>query len=51
MNISRTDTLRLVKYLTDAALLYDEHRGQKYVCRAHMLRQMASKLINRMTKQ
>lgn len=51
MIISKTDTTRLIAYLESAACLYDQHKGQRYVCRAHMLRQMAAKLERKLCKQ
>lgn len=51
MIISKTDTARLIAYLESAACLYDQHKGQRYVCRAHMLRQMAQKLERKLCKQ
>ena len=50
MIISKTDTTRLIAYLESAACLYDQHKGQRYVCRAHMLRQMKRKLENKLSK-
>ena len=51
MIISKTDTTRLIAYLESAACLYDQHKGQRYVCRAHMLRQMAAKLERKLCKK
>ena len=47
MEISKTDLQKALAYLSDAATLY-EALGvppvQKYVCRAHMIRQLVAKL-------
>lgn len=47
MEISKTDLQKVIAYLNDAARLY-EALGvmpvQKYVSRAHMIRQLTSKL-------
>mgnify|MGYP003557812698 CR=1 FL=1 len=50
MDISKTDVATLISYLGNAAELYDEQKGQRYVCRAHMLRQMKRKLENKLSK-
>lgn len=44
INISNTDTRKILKYLNDAALLYDSQKGQRNVCRAWVIRQMTQKL-------
>ncbi len=44
MEISKTDILKIMKYMNDAALLYDSKKGQRYVCRAWVIRQMTTKL-------
>lgn len=50
MEISKTDVHTIIKYLNDAAKLYDQQRGQRYVCRAHMIRQLINKLNNKLIK-
>jgi hypothetical protein len=50
MEISRTDLNKLIKYLDDAAKLYDKQRGQRYVCRAWCLRRMIEKLNKKLYK-
>ncbi len=49
MEISKTDRQKIIAYLSDAAKLY-EALGvmpvQKYVSRAHMIRQLINKLKN-----
>lgn len=47
MEVSVTDVSKCVKYLNDAAMLYDalaKLRMQKCVCRSHMIRQLTDKL-------
>lgn len=44
--VSKTDLIRIAKYLDDAAALYDTQRGQRNVCRAWAIRQITDK-INR----
>lgn len=47
MEISRTDTQTVINYLEDALKLYDALTAlpmQKAACRAHMIRQLISKL-------
>lgn len=51
MEISKTDTITVIKYLEDALKLYDALAAlpmQKASCRAHMIRQLISKLKNRL---
>ena len=50
MDVCKTDVRTIIKYLGDAAVLYDRQRGQRYVCRAHMLRQLINKLNNKLIK-
>lgn len=47
MEISKTDLYRIIQYLDDAALIYEALAGlpvQRAVCRAHMIKQLTSKL-------
>ena len=47
MEISKTDVNNIVRYLTDAAKLYESLGAtglQKCVCRAYMIRQLTDKL-------
>lgn len=47
MEISKTDLQRAITYLNDAAKLYEALAVppvQRYVSRAHMIRQLADKL-------
>lgn len=51
MEISKTDLQKVISYLTDAAKLYEAIGllpSQKCVSRAHMIRQLASKLKAKM---
>lgn len=50
MEISKKDLGAALKYLEDAARLYDALAAlpmQKAVCRAHMIRQLVTKLKNK----
>lgn len=44
MEICKTDLKRIVAYLEGAAKTYDTMRGQRYVCRAWVIRQLIKKL-------
>lgn len=47
MQLTRTDLGNIIKYLDDAAKLYDALATlpmQKAVCRSHMIKQLTSKL-------
>lgn len=44
IGISRTDYQKITAYLSDAAKLYEALPMQKCKCRAHMIRQLLSKL-------
>ncbi len=51
MEISKTDTNIVIKYLEDALKLYDALAAlpmQKAACRAHMIRQLIAKLKNKL---
>ncbi len=51
MEISKTDTNAVIKYLEDALKLYDALAAlsmQKAACRAHMIKQLISKLKNKL---
>ena len=50
MEISKTDTLKIIAYLNDAARLYDALPMQSMKCRAHMIRQLTTKLKSKITK-
>jgi hypothetical protein len=39
-----------VAYLDDAAKLYDTQRGQRYVCRAWVIRRLIEKLNRKLKK-
>lgn len=47
VDVSRTDMRTIVKYLSDAAYLYSEKKGQRYVCRAEMIKRLINKLERR----
>lgn len=44
MEICTTDMEKIIKYLEDAASLYDKTKGQRYVSRAWCIRQLVTKL-------
>lgn len=44
MEISKTDTQKIMNYLNDAAKLYEALPMQAMKCRAHMIRQLTAKL-------
>lgn len=47
MEVSKTDINTVIKYLEDAAKLYDTLAGlpmQKASCRSHMIKQLTQKL-------
>lgn len=51
MEISKTDTLKIISYLEDAAKLYDALAAlplQRAVCRSYMIRQLIDKLKTRL---
>lgn len=50
MDISRTDLTRAIKYMEDAARVYDGIKGQRNVCRAWVLRQMVQKFKRKLSK-
>lgn len=49
MEVCKTDVLRIIKYLEDAAALYDRQQGQRFVCRAWMIRRLTKKLKQKLT--
>ena len=44
MEICKTDMEKIIRYLEDAASLYDETKGQRFVSRAWCIRQLVTKL-------
>lgn len=44
MEICKTDMQKIIKYLDDAAKVYDSLPGQRNNCRAWVIRQMIKKL-------
>ena len=51
MEISMTDMRRAVKYLEDAASLYDTQKGQRNRCRAWVIRQLTAKMQRRIERE
>lgn len=54
MEVAKTDMQKVVTYLDDAAKLYDALAAlpmQKAVCRAHMIRQLTSKLKSKLNNE
>lgn len=48
INISNTDAQKIIKYLNDAALVYDNMQGQRYSCRAWVIRRTTRKLLKKL---
>ena len=44
MDVCKTDINRIIRYLDDAAKLYDSIPGQRNICRAWMIRKLTKKL-------
>lgn len=51
MEICKTDAQRIIKYLDDAAKMYDTIPGQRNVSRAWVLRNIIKKLSKKLTPQ
>lgn len=51
MEICKTDMLKIIKYLNDAAALYDKQPGQCNVSRAWCIRQLIEKLNKKLFTQ
>lgn len=52
MEVSKTDINTAIKYLEDAAKLYDALAAlpmQKALCRSHMIRQLTQKLKSKLS--
>lgn len=49
MEICKTDILKIVKYLSDAAVMYDNQPGQRNTCRAWVIRQLIRKLNKKLS--
>lgn len=49
MEICRTDVQKIIKYLGDAAGMYDQMPGQRNVCRAWVIRQLIKKLLKKIS--
>lgn len=50
MEVTKTDLLKIIAYLDDAAQLYEALPMQKCRCRAHMIRQLTAKLKSKKQK-
>ena len=50
MEVCKTDIRNIIRYLDDAAKLYDTHRGQRHVCRAWVIRRLIEKLNRKLKK-
>lgn len=44
MDVCKTDVQKIIKYLDDAAKIYDTLPGQRNVCRAWVIRRQIRKL-------
>lgn len=51
MELSKTDTMKMLSYLDDAAKLYEALPMQSLKCRAHMIRQLTMKIRNRIKQE
>lgn len=49
LHICKTDIQKAVKYLSDAADLYDTLPGQRHVCRAWVIRGLVKKLNKKLS--
>lgn len=47
-DICKTDLQRIIKYLGDASVLYDQQRGLRYSSRAWYIRKLLVKLNNKL---
>lgn len=50
MEICKTDVRTVIKYLEDAARLYDTQKGQRNVCRAWAIRRLTGKIEKKLSK-
>lgn len=50
MEVCKTDVRTIIKYLDDAAKLYDTQPGQRSVCRAWVIRRLIKKLNKKLSK-
>lgn len=48
IQICKTDLKKIIKYLGDAAVMYDNQSGQRNVCRAWIIRQLIKKLTKKL---
>lgn len=51
MEICKTDVQKIIKYLCDAAAMYDQQPGQKNVCRAWVIRRLIAKINKKLFTQ
>lgn len=51
MEVCKTDIRNIIRYLDDAAKLYDTQRGQRNVCRAWVIRRLIEKLNRKLIKK
>lgn len=51
MEICKTDVQKIIKYLCDAAAMYDRQPGQKNVCRAWVIRRLIAKINKKLFTQ
>lgn len=50
MDICKTDMRTIIRILDDAARLYDMQHGQRYVCRAWVIRRLIEKLNRKIVR-
>lgn len=50
MEVCKTDIRNIIRYLDDAAKLYDTQQGQRSVCRAWVIRRLIKKLNKKLSK-
>lgn len=50
MDICKTDVQKIIKYLDDAAKVYDFLPGRRFACRAWVIRQQVKKLKTKLNK-
>lgn len=48
MEICKTDVQKIIKYLDDAAKMYDTIPGQRNVCRAWVIRNLIKKMSKKL---
>jgi hypothetical protein len=50
MEVCKTDMRTIIRYLDDAARLYDTQPGQRSICRAWVIRRLSKKLNKKLSK-